>query len=81
MRPTKEAIVNELSRRRMSQTDLARQTGIDKTIISRLLSGDRELSPQYVHAISRALTPDWVWAAISRAQPLLKSISEELEML
>lgn len=47
----------------MKQTDLARATGIDKSVISRYLSGGYEPKPQPLSLMARALNVAEMWLA------------------
>jgi SOS-response transcriptional repressor LexA len=53
-----EAIKAELSRRRMTQRDLAEATGMDENHLSKSLAGKRQFKVHEMDAIRREIAPD-----------------------
>lgn len=80
-----EWLKKELNTRKMRAVDLAKTSGVDKTIISRALNGERMPKPDSLMAIARGLKvpPDVVFRAAGIFPPVKQSdpISDEITYL
>lgn len=59
----------QLWRAGIRQNRLARMVGIDETVLSRIINGFREPSPELRHTIAAALSSDEDWLFEAAAPP------------
>jgi len=69
-----EWLLQELNSRNMSQSDLARASGVTTAQISRIISGQRKPGPEVLNSISRALKLSR--ETVFRAAGLLPAVDE-----